>query len=95
MKFEDHCKECINKLGKPYEEVHRWLDALAGQSPWGMKHRKFRHHEEGLNIIEEMFGKEARRAGYLHIVSDLKMDQWDESMPFPKNEKDYVEMGLF
>ena len=28
-KFEDHCAETIKLFGKPYEEVHRWLDEFA------------------------------------------------------------------
>ncbi|MBT3258705.1 MAG: hypothetical protein HN366_19915 [Deltaproteobacteria bacterium] len=26
MTFEEHCRESIVFFGKPYEELHRWLD---------------------------------------------------------------------
>jgi len=28
-------------------------------------------------------------------VADLKMEGWMEDQPFPKDEQDYVRMGLF
>jgi hypothetical protein len=95
MKFADHCKESIEKLGRPFGEVHEWLDAFAGTHEFGMKHRKKRHHLKGINDVKDMFGKEAAEAARLHIIADLNEEGWKESDHFPEDENDYVRMGLF
>ncbi len=95
MKFEEHCDESQKSFGKPYKEVHIWLDEFAGKPPYGMKHRRVRHHLAGVKEIERMYGTEAAKAACQHIISDLKMEGWTESDHFPENEKDYVRMGLF
>jgi hypothetical protein len=30
--FTEHCAETTPVLGKPFEEVHRWLDAFGGKA---------------------------------------------------------------
>ena len=93
MFYEDHCKECIEKIGKPYGEVHKWLDEFARSKKYGMRHRKLRHHLAGIAEAEKLFkGGEAAR---LHVIADLKMEGWHEGDHFPEDEKDYVKMGLF
>lgn len=95
MKFEDHCAESILLFGKPYEEIHRWLDDFAGTPEFKMRHRKKRHHEDGLRQVRELFGEEAVKVAMRHIISDLQEEGWTESDPFPKNEEHYIKMGLF
>lgn len=95
MKFEEHCAESVTLFGKPYAEVHRWLDEFAGKPPFGMKHRKLRHHNAGIKEARRLFGEEAAPAARRHIESDLRMEGWNEDCPFPENEADYVRMGLF
>ena len=95
MTREEHCKESIEKLGKPFKEVHEWLDAFAGTKEFGMRHRKKRHHLKGIEEVRTLWGDEAAEAARLHIISDLKMEGWRESDPFPRDEAQYVEMGLF
>lgn len=72
MKLEDHCKECEEILGKPFREVHLWLDEFAKKySPHEKyKHRKFRHHKEGVEEARKLFGYEGAKAAELHIRSD-------------------------
>ena len=94
-RFEKHCEESIRLLGKPYEEVHRWLDELAGSETYGMRHRRVRHHEAGINKVRELFGEEAARAARQHVISDLQEEGWTEKDHFPRDEADYVRMGLF
>ncbi len=94
-KLEDHCMESLVLFGKPYAEVHKWLDEFAGSPKCGMKHRKVRHHEAGIIKAILLFGDEAGKAARQHIISDLKMEGWTERDPFPKNEAHYVKMGLF
>jgi hypothetical protein len=60
-----------------------------------MKHRQKRHHIQGIKEVETLFGHEAAKAAYLHIMSDLKMDNWTEEMGIPKDEEDYIRMGLY
>lgn len=93
--FKEHCQETIKLLGKPYKEVHRWLDEFAGSEEFGMQHRKKRHHEAGIKEVIRQFGEVAGEAARQHIITDLKMEGWTEKDPFPKNEKHYVEIGLF
>ena len=95
MKFEDHCKESVEKFGLPFKEVHEWLDFYAGSSEYGMKHRGKRHHVEGIKETGKMFGKMAEEAARQHVISDLKEEGWKESDHFPENERDYIRMGLF
>lgn len=95
MRFEDHCEESIRLFGKPYEEVHLWLDEFAGKPPYGMRHRKLRHHLEGIKEVEKLFSEEAALAAKAHIISDLKLEGWKETDRFPVDERDYVKMGFF
>ena len=46
--FSQHCAETTTILGQSFEEVHRWLDEFAGKPPYGMRHRKLRHHLAGI-----------------------------------------------
>jgi len=82
-------------FGDPFEELHRWLDEFASTPEYGMRHRRVRHHLAGIREAVLLFGTEADKAARQHIVSDLKEEGWKETDPFPKDEKDYVRMGLF
>ena len=95
MKFEDHCLECAKIFGKPFQEVHKWLDEFAGSKEYGMRHRHLRHHLKGVEKVKDLFGENASYAAKLHIISDLKEEGWKETNNFPKDEKDYKRMGLF
>ena len=95
MTFEQHCEESKRLFGDRYEEVHRRLDEFMGKPGYGMRHRKKRHHEEGIQQAVEIFGEEAGKAARQHIISDLKEEGWGEKDPFPKDEEHYVKMGLF
>ena len=92
--FEQHCAESVLAFGNPYSEVHRWLDEFAGRPPHGMRHRKSRHHSAGIEEVRKR-GEEAAAAARQHIIADLKMEGWTEDQRFPKDEQDYVQMGLF
>ena len=95
MSFEEHCKECQSKLGKRYEDVHHWLDEFAYSTKYGMRHRRVRHHQAGIEEASLLFGKDGAAAARLHIVSDLKEEGWKEADHFPRDERDYVRMGLW
>ena len=94
--FEQHCVQALKKFGKPFAEVHRWLDEFAGQPPYGMRHRKKRHHLAGIEEVRQLWGDEAAEAARQHIITDLELEGWRESEhPFPKNEAHYQRLGLF
>jgi hypothetical protein len=93
--FEKHCEDSIKSLGKPYEEVHKWLDEFFRTPEYGARHRRKRHHEQGIREVVRLFGEEAGVAARIHIVTDLKEEGWTEQDPFPRDEKHYVVMGLF
>jgi hypothetical protein len=93
--LEEHCAETLRLLGKPFPEVHQWLDEFAGKPPHGMRHRQFRHHLAGIEEVRRKWGNEAAAAARQHIITDLKMEGWTEDQPFPRDQKHYVKMGLF
>jgi len=93
--FEAHCHESVKLFGKPYEEVHHWLDEFMGTEKYRMRHRKVRHHQAGIKKAIEIFGEEAGEVARRHIISDLKEEGWKETDPFPKDQEDYVKMGFF
>jgi hypothetical protein len=95
MKFEAHCAETIALFGKSFEQVHVWLDELAGREGIGLKHRRYRHHLKGVEEIRKMYGEMAARAAIQHIKTDLRQEGWTEKDGMPKDEADYVRMGLF
>lgn len=94
-KFEDHCRESITLFGRPYAEVHLWLDEFHGTEKYKMRHRRVRHHEAGIKEAIKLFGEEAGAVAKQHIISDLKEEGWTNSDPFPRDEGHYVKMGLF
>jgi hypothetical protein len=69
--FEAHCDESIIRFGQAFEEVHRWLDGFAGKPPFGMRHRRVRHHEAGIQEATALFGELAGEVARQHIISDL------------------------
>jgi hypothetical protein len=93
--FQQHCAEAQQKFGKPYGEVHQWLDEFAGKPPYGMRHRRKRHHLAGIEEVRQMWGDEAAEAARQHILSDLKMVGWRDIDPFPESEQHYAELCLF
>jgi hypothetical protein len=99
MKYDDHCLECEIALGKPFGEVHKWLDELMHEPglflEYKTRHRRFRHTLEGIEQVRKMWGDESAKAAELHIISDLKMDGWNESEGIPKNTEDYIKRDLW
>ena len=93
--FVQHCEQSRRLFGKAFEEVHLWLDAFAFKPPHGMRHRKIRHHQAGVEEVRRKWGDQAAAAARQHVVSDLEMEGWNPGDHFPADEKDYVRMGLF
>lgn len=72
MDFENHCKITERMFGNRYEKVHLWLDEFASQYPYGKKykHRKFRHHREGVEEARKLFGDIGALVAEQHIRMD-------------------------
>lgn len=88
--FEQHCKECEKKLGKRFEEVHKFLDQFA--STLGYDHRKIFHHKYGVILIRHFFGDKAAEAAELHIKADCDgkvpdVEDWMNSIDFLRGLK--------
>ena len=65
-----HCQDCIKVLGKPYDEVHAFLDQyFAKLGP--LKHRQELHHKHGIAMVRAKFGDEAAKAAEIHIREDF------------------------
>jgi hypothetical protein len=94
-RFEEHCRQAQEHFGVDHAAVHRWLDEFAGMPGYGFRHRRKRHHVAGIREAALLFGAEAGEAARQHIIADLREEGWTEGDHFPKDEADYVRMGLF
>ena len=95
MKLQEHCEESRRLVGQEFREVHLWLDEFAG-TPLGARHRRRRHHLAGVEEVRRRWGDLAADAARQHVVSDLRQEGWVEGRDrIPKDEDDYVRMGLF
>jgi len=45
--------------------------------------------------VQSRFGEVAAEAAMQHIKSDLRQEGWTEADRFPRDEADYLQMGLF
>ena len=68
-----HCKECKEKMGEEWDKVHAWLDGLSSpkRGYLDMNHRRWRHHEDGVEEVRLMWGDEAAKAAEMHIITDF------------------------
>ena len=93
MKLEEHERDCLAQLGAPYTDVHQWLDEFAGSPEYGMKHRRKRHHQAGIEEVRRLFGNDAAEAARLHIEADLRQEGYRDEIP--RDEAHYVSIGLY
>jgi hypothetical protein len=95
MMIAEHITESLALFGEPFEAVHLWLDEFAGTPGCRMRHRQKRHHLKGIEEVRARWGDQAAAVARQHIISDLKLEGWKENDHFPKDEADYVKMGLY
>ena len=69
MKLAEHADACRQELGKPFFEIHEFIDQYA-QDFGGFAHRRLLHHRLGVKLVLERFGDEAAGAAELHIKQD-------------------------
>lgn len=71
--FQQHCQDDLHMgLTRSYPEVHTLLDQFAHYPDMSFlrRHRKFLHHEEGIEYIQMRYGTEAALAARRHITED-------------------------
>lgn len=76
--FEEHVQECIDKLGSGeeaeavYREVNGRIDQFAHYPDYEFlkDHRKFLHHEEGIEYFKKRYGRLGGEAARLHVFRD-------------------------
>ncbi len=72
---EEHEERCVEFFGKPYSEVHEFLDSMANKV--GLeKHRQYLHNPEGVEKVVELFGEDARCPALLHLYDDFEYYQY-------------------
>jgi len=72
-KISTHCEDCEKVLGKPFKEIHEWLDEYAKKYDPRLyleRHRMYRHHDKGVQEVREKFGYYSAQAAKLHIIRD-------------------------
>ncbi len=70
MDLFEHEKECVRLLGRPWTEVHVFLDQYSAKFR-GFLHRRLLHHRLGIEAVVMRFGDGARHAAELHVEQDL------------------------
>jgi hypothetical protein len=81
-RIEEHMEDCERVLGKPYREVHEFLDQYAEVFPvyhFNGYHRSFLHNKYGIEVVRAMWGIKAGQAAIIHIVRDyleLPVRKW-------------------
>lgn len=63
-----HIDRAQKTFGRPWVEVHRYLDQYFPQ--FGMYHRIVLHHQRGIDLVVAKFGKEAQPVAEQHILDD-------------------------
>jgi len=72
MKLEDHEKQSVEVFGKPWTEVHLFLDKFSPMFR-GADHRRVLHTAEGVREVVRRFGEESRAVAELHIKEDWRL----------------------
>lgn len=70
-----HCKDCKRLIGNHFNDVHMWIDHMAGDFPIQLfqdYHRSFRHNSYGLSVVRSKFGPKAELAAKIHLVRDCE-----------------------
>lgn len=69
---EEHCRKDREILGREFPEVHKILDQFSHYPDMEFlrRHRKFLHHEEGIEYITMRFGTQAGQSARQHVIDD-------------------------
>jgi len=79
MNQQRHEQKCLAKYGKPFAEVHRFLDQYSDLYR-GFNHRYLLHHQRGVELVVQQFGEVARGPAEQHILLDWDFlpDSWED-----------------
>lgn len=69
MYAAQHADACIKQFGRPFYEVHHFLDRYQAEYR-GYEHRRLQHHRLGVELVVKEYGEEARAPAELHIRQD-------------------------
>lgn len=72
MHISNHEQRCVKKLGKPFTDVHVFLDQFAHKYGMSLVHRMILHHQLGVALVGLLIGPEAMHAARLHVVDDVR-----------------------
>lgn len=75
-KIKTHCEDCERLLGKPYMEVHEWLDMYAKKyNPFKYNeyHRQFLHNLPALEEKFQEWGHYRQMAAKIHVIRDFEL----------------------
>lgn len=97
--YKEHCADCKTQLGKDWAVVHLWLDEMFKYMPGLLMHRAYRHHDEGVAKVKEMWGEEAAKAAEIHIRRDFpgldhipSVKEWEDPDHMIKNSDQYLDL---
>lgn len=71
-KISVHCRDCESILGRPFTDVHKWLDEMNSVFPFQVfsdYHRSFRHNSYGIAILRDISIMH-EIAGRIHLIRD-------------------------
>lgn len=72
--IKQHCKDCVELLGKEFYETHKWLDQYVQVFGIGIfqdYHRSFLHNSYGVEVIKTRWGERAEEAAKIHLARDF------------------------
>ena len=72
-RLAEHEKDCIERLGEAFTEVHLFLDQYVEKYPieiFEEQHRSFLHNKNGIEQVRKKWGNKAAVAARLHIARD-------------------------
>ena len=69
--LSEHEARAIEVLGRPWTDVHEWLDQYFTLVP-GVAHRIVLHHRLSIELGVAMFGADARAALEQHVQDDFE-----------------------
>lgn len=89
MNEAQHIDRARKTFGKPWIEVHQFLDQYF--SKFGPYHRIVLHHQRGIDLVVAKYGEKARPAAEQHILDDQKRipEDWRD-FDFSLNMADHI-----
>ncbi len=70
MDHDSHSARCQDILGRPWPEVHKFMDQYFEVAP-GEAHRIVLHHALGVNLCSQALGEASRPAAEPHVMDDM------------------------